>query len=105
MMLHAAAAMKCGHCKILIGTVDIDVVVHAVWVAQEVHEVVDELWLAFGTRKNFCYIAAHERVVCLGQEKSKSLQMFHAITGCDTVSVLQDVAEKLHGKFGVLFQK
>ena len=49
MMLHAAAAIKCGHHKILICTVDTDVVVLAVWVAQELHEVVDKLWLAFGT--------------------------------------------------------
>ena len=65
---------------------DTDAVVLAVWVAQELHEVVDELWLAFGTGKNFCYIAAHELVACLGPEKSKSLLVFHAITGCDTVS-------------------
>ena len=47
--LHAAAAMKCGHHKILIRTVDTDVVVLAVWVAQELHEVVDKLCQAFRT--------------------------------------------------------
>ena len=93
MMLHAAAAMECGHRRILIHTVDTDVVVLAVWVAQELHEVVDELWLAFGTGKNFRYIAAHELVACLGPEKSKSLPVFHAITGCDTVSAFAG-----HGK-------
>ena len=60
---------------------DTDAVVLAVLVAQELHEVVDELWLAFGTCKNFRYIAAHELVACLGPEKSKSLPVFHAITG------------------------
>ena len=49
MVLHPAAAMKCGHRKILIRTVNTDVVVLAVWVAQELHEVVDKLCLAFGT--------------------------------------------------------
>ena len=32
--------MKCGHHRILILTVE----VVAIWVAQELHEVVDELW-------------------------------------------------------------
>ena len=83
MMLHAAAAMKYGHRRILIRTMDKDVVVLTVWVGQELHDVVDELWR---TGKNFHYIAAHELVACLGPEKSKSLPVFHAITGCDTIS-------------------
>uniref|UniRef100_UPI00358F0BB1 uncharacterized protein n=1 Tax=Myxine glutinosa TaxID=7769 RepID=UPI00358F0BB1 len=86
MMLHAAAAMKSGHRRVLIRTVDTDVVVLAVWMAQELNEVVDELWLAFGTGKNFCYIAAHELSATLGPDKAKALPIFHAITGCDTVS-------------------
>ena len=45
-----------------------------------------EIWLAFGTGKNFRYLAAHEMASCLGQERSLALPMFHAITGCDTVS-------------------
>ena len=49
MMLHAAAAaMRSGRHRILICTVDTDVVVLAIWVTQELHEVVDERWLALG---------------------------------------------------------
>uniref|UniRef100_UPI00358E27B6 uncharacterized protein n=1 Tax=Myxine glutinosa TaxID=7769 RepID=UPI00358E27B6 len=69
MMLHAAAAMKSGHRRVLIRTVDTDVVVLAVWMAQELNEVVDELWLALGTGKNFRYIAAHELSATLGQSQ------------------------------------
>ena len=43
MMVHAADAVKSGHRRILIRTVDTDVVVLAVWMAQELHEAVDEL--------------------------------------------------------------
>lgn len=43
MMVHAADAVKSGHRTILILTVDTDVVVLAVWMAQELHEAVDEL--------------------------------------------------------------
>ena len=42
MTLHIAAAMKWGYLRILVRTVDTDVVVLAIWVAQELHEVVNE---------------------------------------------------------------
>ena len=42
-IVHASAAIKCGHRRILIRTVDTDVVVLAVWVVQELHDTVDEL--------------------------------------------------------------
>lgn len=86
MMVHAADAVKSGHRRIFIHTVDTDVVVLAVWMAQELHEAVDELWLAIGTGKSFCYIAAHKLAASLGPDISKALPVFHAITGCDTVS-------------------
>ena len=46
----------------------------------------DELWLAFGTGKSFRNIPTHKIAACLGPEKSRALPMFHALTGCDTVS-------------------
>ena len=45
-----------------------------------------ELWIAFGTRKHFRYLAAHKMAIALGMKKAKALPMFHALTGCDTVS-------------------
>ena len=86
MLLHASHAAHCGHHKILIRTVDTDVVVLAVSVAQGLGSEY-ELWLAFGTSKYFRYIAAHKIANRLGPEKSLALPMFHALTaGCDTVS-------------------
>ena len=41
MMVHAPAAMKSDHRKVLIRTVDTDVVVVTVWLAQEMRENVD----------------------------------------------------------------
>ena len=64
MMLHAAATMKCRHHRILIHTVDTDVLVLAIWVAHELHEVVDELRLALGKGKNFCIILS-TRACCM----------------------------------------
>ena len=85
MLLHASHAAHCGHHKILIRTVDTDVVVLAVSVAQGLGSEY-ELWLAFGTSKSFRYIAAHKIANRLGPEKSLALPMFHTLTGCDTVS-------------------
>ncbi len=65
-----------------------------VWVVQELHDTVDELWLAFGTGKNFRYIGAHELVAYLGPERSKSLPILHAITGCDTTSTFAGRGKK-----------
>ena len=78
MILHAAHAAKNGHHEILICTVDTDVVVLAETLSPE-HEV----WLAFG---NCRYLVAHRVCTCLGLTKSWGLPLFHALTGCDTVS-------------------
>ncbi|XP_041375818.1 uncharacterized protein LOC121388518 [Gigantopelta aegis] len=71
-----------GHHKILIRTVDTDGVVLAVQKLQSD----DELWLAFGTGKNFRHLAAHIFAAGIGEEKARALPMFHALTGYDTVS-------------------
>ena len=70
---------------ILIQTVDTDVVIPAVSVTHSLGSAC-ELWLAFGTNKYFCYLSAHKITNTLGPEKSRALTMFHALTGCDTVS-------------------
>ena len=45
-----------------------------------------EVWLAFGTGRQFKYYPIHEIALSLGPQKSRALPVFHAITGCDTVS-------------------
>ena len=42
--------------------------------------------MAFGTRKNNRMISAHGIYAAIGEEKSLALPIFHAFTGCDTVS-------------------
>ena len=85
MMLHVAHAAQHGHHQIRVRTVDTDGVVLAVMVVQKLPGG-DELWVAFGTGKNYRYIATHEIASYLGPEKTCALPMCHAITGCDTVS-------------------
>ena len=85
MMLHVQHAAQHGHHQILVRTVDTDVVVLAVTAVEKLPVEV-EVWLAFGTGKNFRYLPAHKIAAHLGPEKSLALPMFHALTGCDTVS-------------------
>ena len=83
-ILHLEDAVREKHNKISIRTVDTDVVVLAVTAAQRINA--SELWIAFGTGKSFRYLAIHEMVRALGPEKCIALPVFHAFTGCDTVS-------------------
>ena len=84
MILHLADAVNDGFQKILLRTVDTDVVVLAIAAAANLD--IQELWVAFGVGHQFRFIPAHSIAEFLGQEKSKALPLFHAYTGCDTVS-------------------
>jgi len=84
LILHAADAAARGMNRIVIKTVDTDVVVLAV--ANKQHMRCEELWIAFGSGKHFRYIATHEIAASLGPDKCSALPVFHAISGCDTTS-------------------
>ncbi|KAK0150015.1 hypothetical protein N1851_009250 [Merluccius polli] len=85
-------AARKGFKKITLRTVDTDVVVLAIAHVSELD--IEELWVAFGTGKNFRYIPAHEIAKSLGPDKSKALPVFHAFTGCDTVSAFATRGKK-----------
>ena len=98
MILHLADAVNEGFTTIQLRTIDTDVVVLAVAAAAKIG--VQELWVAFGTGKNFRYIPAHKIAASLGPDKSLALPIFHAYTGCDTVSFFST-----KGKLGGLNMK
>lgn len=83
-LLHCLHASQCGSRKIAIRTVDTDVVVLAVSCFDEMS--VDELWIHFGVGNKVRLLPVHAITRGLGPSKSKALPMFHALTGCDTVS-------------------
>lgn len=91
-MVHIADAVSQGCHKILVRTVDTDVVVLAVATVQSLENV--ELWILFGSGKDLRYIPVHEISVSLGPQKSYGLPVFHAFTGCDTVSQFSFVGKK-----------
>ena len=84
MLLHSKDAAKQGMRNILLRTVDTDVLVIAVSVFHQLN--VETLWIAFGVGKHFRYISIHDLVNTMGLRRSIALPMFHALTGCDTVS-------------------
>ncbi len=85
MMVHVADAAK-QYNTVIIRTVDSDVVVLAVFVFAQLVPSLTALWVAFGTGKNYRLIPAHRIYAAIGNMKSQALPMFHAFTGCDTVS-------------------
>ena len=83
-MVHVADISYQGLKKIMLRTVDTEVLVLVVAIYPQI--AVDELWIAFGAGKNLRYIAVHSIVRSLGESKCKALPVFHAFTGCDQTS-------------------
>ena len=70
--------------RVLIYTVDTDVVVLAIKAAVERTDL--GLFIAFGRGSKFRCINVMKLMKFLGKEKARGLPIFHAFTGCDTVS-------------------
>ena len=71
---------------VIIRTVDSDFVVLAVYTFAQLTRSLTALWVAFGTGKNYRLIPVHKMYTAIGHMKSLALPMFHAFTGCDTIS-------------------
>ena len=61
-----------------------------------------EVWIAFGTVKDFCYIPTHIIHIYLGP--MKSFPMFHSFTGCNSFSLskywkIWELKDELKRKF------
>ena len=84
LILHIADMSAKGYKRVMIRTVDTDVLILATAVYTKIS--VNELWVAFGAGKNIRYIAVHDIAKCLGYAKSSALPAFHAFTGCDQTS-------------------
>ena len=93
MILHLADAASDGLHKILLRTVDTDILAVAAAATAKMNK--QELWIAFGTGRNFRYIPIHEIVASIGPSKSQALPMFHAYTGCDSVSSFSTKGKKM----------
>lgn len=92
LMVHALDASMSGHRRVKIRSNDTDVVVLAVSVVNSLP--LDELWVTYGSGMNVRNIPVHVVATSLGQDKASSLPMFHALTGCDTVSFFRGRGKK-----------
>ena len=92
MLLHGAHAARHGHRKVVLRTVDTDVLVLAI--AQMNNLQLSELWLEFGVGKSYRVIPAHSIAIKIGSEKASALPFFHAFTGCDTTSAFASRGKK-----------
>ena len=84
LMVHVVDASFCGLQQILIRTNDTDVVVLAISIVNIIQT--NELWVLYGTGKHTRYLPTHTIAATLGPDKASVLPLFHAFTGCDTVS-------------------
>ncbi|XP_071477249.1 uncharacterized protein [Diadema antillarum] len=86
--VHLQHAVERGSRKIVIRTVDTDVLVILIGQFPSLfieHPDID-IWVAFGVGKNFCHYNINNICKHLGDDKSRALPLFHAYTGCDTTS-------------------
>ncbi|GFR66476.1 hypothetical protein ElyMa_003682700 [Elysia marginata] len=88
MMVHVTNAVHRGCKKIQIRSVDTNLAVLIVSTVSELGGGL-ELWVAFGTGKDFRLIAVHEIAQSLGPMRCYALSKFHSLMGCDTTSYFQ----------------
>ena len=53
-----------------------------------------DIWVAFGMGKIFRFYSINAICASLGKAKSRALPVFHALTGCDTVSAFRGKGKK-----------
>ena len=90
--IHAKHASVNGMKKILIRTVDTDVVIFAIAFAKKLE--VEELWVAFGVDKHLRYLPIHKIAGSLTTQQCEGLPFCHALTRCDTVSYFSGKGKK-----------
>ena len=104
--IHVANLVLNGHFKLLIKTVDTDVMILAISAfATLQNKGLCELWLEFGTGNNKRLVPIHMICARIGTEKSMSLPFFHAVTGCDQVSFLSGITKNAAWKLWNVFDE
>ena len=91
-LLHLAHASMHGHNKAYVRTVDSDIVILAISFFSQLD--LRELWIGFGSGRNYRDIPIHEISRQLGEPRSMALPLFHALSGCDTTSQFFGIGKK-----------
>lgn len=95
MLLHASDLVAAGYTKLLIRTVDTDVVVLAIAFFQTLS--CAELWIAFGTGQHYRYIPVHKLAISLALSSHVHCLYFMP---CLAVMLLLNVEKDLLGNIG-----
>lgn len=87
-LVHLLDAVKKNRKKIIIRTVDTDVVTILIgqFYSLIVHHPDIDIWVAFGMGKSFRHYSINYICNELGEDKSRALPVFHCFTGSDTTS-------------------
>lgn len=91
--LHAKHIVECGHRKVVIQTVDTDVVIIGISLFGQINA--EELWIEFGVGKSKRWLPIHRYAASLGDEMCQGLLFWFSFTGCDTVSAFCGRGKKM----------
>ena len=103
LLLHTVECFRQGFNRVMIRTVDTDLMVIAISTFQQLG--ISELWIALGTGKNFRYVPIHDIVKELGPTRAGSLIAFHVFTGCDQTSSFAGRGKTQRGQHGTCLKK
>ena len=94
--VHAKFATHHGNKAIMIRANDTYVVVIALSVFPTLQRLgLEQLWVTFGQGHSLRWISVHDMCHHMGEEKIKGILLFHAFTGCDTVSAFHNKGKKM----------
>ncbi|CAB3981604.1 Hypothetical predicted protein, partial [Paramuricea clavata] len=95
-VVHILHALEHGERTVLVRTVDTDVVVILVGTFHNLAAVQPllDIWVAFGTGKNYRFYSINAICASLGEPRSRALPVFHAFSGCDTTSAFNGKGKK-----------
>ena len=87
-LVHVKDALEKGARSVFVRTVDTDLVVILIAEFTAFFTLRADLtvWVAFGMGKHFQYLNINSICQYLGEDKSRTLPLFHSFTGCDTTS-------------------
>ncbi|CAB4016123.1 Hypothetical predicted protein, partial [Paramuricea clavata] len=85
-VVHILHALEHREKTVLVHTVDTDVVVNLVGTFHNLAAVQTllDIWVAFGTGKNYRFYSINAICASLGEPRSCTLHVFHTFLGCDT---------------------
>ena len=99
LVVHISDALANGANTIFVRTIDTDVIIILIALYEKLSKIAGpfSLWTGLGKSykdKNFKMFCCSSMFETLGREKSESLHMLHAFTGCDSVSPFNSIGKK-----------